>query len=302
MIHINPQSVLFELLRMQAENEIVEFKEAKESFSFEEIGEYFCALSNEANLNGKTEGWLVFGVRDSDHTVLGTNYRPSRPNLDSLKSEVARHTTGNLTFIEIYEVDYLEENTKKIYRVIMFQIPPACKGIPVAWKGHYYGRDGESLSALNLGEIERIRSQATREDWSSVICHDATISDLYSEAIKVARDNFKIKNRHLISEIDTWTDQIFLNKAKLTINGQITRTAILLLGKPEASHYLAPSIAKISWVLKDKTNIEKDYQHFECPFLLSLDKVFGRIRNLKYRYIKEGSLFPEKLIDTILRL
>jgi ATP-dependent DNA helicase RecG len=41
----------------------------------------------------------------------------------------------------------------------MFQIPAAPRGIPVAWEGHYYGRDGESLGALNIQEIEQIRNQ-----------------------------------------------------------------------------------------------------------------------------------------------
>jgi ATP-dependent DNA helicase RecG len=29
----------------------------------------------------------------------------------------------------------------------------------------------------------------------------------------------------------------------------------------------------------------KDYQHFSCPFILSVDEVYNKIRNLKYRYI-----------------
>jgi hypothetical protein len=40
--------------------------------------------------------------------------------------------------------------------MIMFQIPDAPKGIPVAWEGHYYGRDGESIGALNLQDIDRL--------------------------------------------------------------------------------------------------------------------------------------------------
>jgi ATP-dependent DNA helicase RecG len=54
-------------------------------------------------------------------------------------------------------------------RVIMFQIPAAPRGIPVAWEGHYYGRDGESLGALNIQEIEQIRNQDREYDWSAQI-------------------------------------------------------------------------------------------------------------------------------------
>jgi len=69
----------------------------------------------------------------------------------------------------------------------------------------------------------------------------------------------------------------------------------LLLGKPESEHYLTPAIARISWILKDRDNIAKDYEHFSCPFLLSVDEVFNKIRNLKYRYLREGTLFPEEV-------
>ena len=45
------------------ESEVVEFKEAKTNYSFNEIGKYFSALSNEANIRGFQEAWLVFGIQ-----------------------------------------------------------------------------------------------------------------------------------------------------------------------------------------------------------------------------------------------
>ena len=44
------------------EDEVVEFKEAHTSYSFKDIGKYFSALGNEANIRGKKEAWLIFGV------------------------------------------------------------------------------------------------------------------------------------------------------------------------------------------------------------------------------------------------
>ncbi len=151
------------------------------------------------------------------------------------------------------------------------------------------------MSPLNLEEIERIRKQATRVDWSAGICHVATINDLDTVAIIAARDNFKIKNPRLVPEVDGWDAITFLNKAKVAINGQLTRTAIILLGKPEAEHHISPAIARITWVLKDKDNVEKDYQHFTCPFIIAVNEVYGKIRNLKYRYIKDDTLFPDEV-------
>lgn len=95
--------------------------------------------------------------------------------------------------------------------------------------------------------------------------------------------------------VDSWDDLTFLNKAKLTIGRQITNTAILLLGRNESDHFISPTVAKISWILKDDKNIEKDYEHFRPPFILNTDAVLSKIRNLKYRYLPEHTLFPIKI-------
>ena len=55
---------LTELRSLPAETEVVEFKEAKNGYDFTKLGKYFSALCNEANLKGKSEAWLVFGVEN----------------------------------------------------------------------------------------------------------------------------------------------------------------------------------------------------------------------------------------------
>lgn len=280
---------LNDLRSMKSENEVVEFKEAKNDYSFEKVGKYFSALANEANLKTIKHAWLVFGVHDKTHQIVGSNYRTVERALESLKKEIADKTTNRITFVEIHEL-MLPEG-----RVLMFQIPAAPKGLPIAWEGHYYGRDGESLSPLNLEEIERIRSHGAERDWSAGICYDATLDDLSQDAILKARSAFKTKNPKLADEIDGWDDLTFLNKAKVCIKGKITRAAIILLGKEEAEHFISPATCKISWVLKDRDNIEKDYQHFSCPLILSTEAVYGKIRNLKYRYLPDGTLFPDEV-------
>ncbi len=283
------KNILKDLRNLSFETEVVEFKEAKNGFDFSKLGKYFSALSNEANLMGKPHAWLVFGIEDKKHKIIGSQYRSNRKKLDNLKSEIANKTTNRITFIEIHELDLPEG------RVVMFQIPAAPKGFPVAFNGHYYGRDGEDLVPLNLEEIERIRAQATTEDWSAAIVSDASMEDLDKEALSLARKNFKNKFPEKAAEVDQWNDITFLNKAKITIKGKITRTAILLLGKEESEHFINPTEAKIRWLLKDTNGNDKDYAIFSCPFLLAVDKVYEKIRNLKYRYLQEGTLFPEEV-------
>ncbi|GJQ22875.1 transcriptional regulator [Candidatus Brocadia sapporoensis] len=283
------KKLLDEFVALPSETEWLEFKEAKDNYDFHKLGEYFSALSNEANLKGKPSGWLIFGIDNKTRNIVGTRYRPHRNSLDSLKLEIANKTTNRITFMEIHELHLTEG------RVIMFQIPAAPKGIPIAWEGHYYGRDGQSIGALNIQEIEQIRNQVKDYDWSAQICDGATIQELDPNAIIKAREKYKEKFPQKAQEVDKWDDIAFLNKSKVTIQDKITRTAIILLGKEESEHFLSPSIAKISWVLKDENDWEKDYEHFGPPFLLNSDAVYSKIRNLKYRYLLKNTLFPTEI-------
>lgn len=284
----DPAAKLAALLALPAENELVEFKEAKNTYDFTKLGKYFSALCNEANLKHRPSAWLVFGI-NNDRQVVGSNFRLARKDLDHLKEEIGDKTTNRISFVEIHEVAHPQG------RVLLLEIPAAPKGLPVAFEGHYYGRDGEALSPLNLEEIERIRAQSMVEDWSAVVVPDAGLTDLDEEALAVARRNFKSKFPDKAAEVDAWDDATFLNKAKLTIKGNITRAALLLLGREEAEHFLLPAEAKIRWLLKDHQGNDRDYALFGMPLLLAVDKVYAKIRNLKYRYIRDGTLFPDEI-------
>jgi ATP-dependent DNA helicase RecG len=285
---IEAEEILQQLLIEGYENEIVEFKEAKNNFDTDDLGQYFSALSNEANLKDVKQAWLVFGIRN-DQSIVGSNYRLGKANLDKIKKEIANHTSENISFREVYEVIHNDK------RVLLFEIPCTPQGIPMAWKGHYYGRAGESLHPLNLEKIERIRTQNRNFDWSAQIIEGATLEDLSIEAIAKARELYKSKNMHLSMEVDSWSDILFLNKIRVCIKGRITNSALLLLGKIESEHFIHPATAKISWILRDKDNISKDYIHFACPLLLNVQSIYQKIRNLKYRYLSEGTLFPEEV-------
>ena len=92
--------VLFSLID-NWEEEIIEFKEAgKNIFKLSEIGQYFSAISNEANLQGLQYGWLIFGVRNKDRKIVGSDYRNTQ-GLNTLKNEIASNTTGGISFIGV---------------------------------------------------------------------------------------------------------------------------------------------------------------------------------------------------------
>lgn len=282
---------MFEKLRYHYEDEVIEFKKAENNFDFDDLGKYFSALSNEANLRNQEFAWLVFGVHDKTREVVGTSYKNSSVCLQRLKQDLAQHTIGNNTFREIFDLQIEGK------RILLFQIPAAPNGIPIAWKGHFYGRHGESLVALDMNKYDEIRRQTIVKDWSSIIIPEATIEDLDKAAIVKARIEFKKRNPKYNEEVDEWSDAMFLNKAKLTKGGKITNATIVLLGKEESEHFINPAVAKIRWNLKTLDNQDKDFEIFSIPFLLAVEEVFKKIRNLKLRYIlDEKSLFPEELL------
>jgi ATP-dependent DNA helicase RecG len=63
-----------ELCKLPRETEWVEFKENNtESHS---VGAYLSALSNAAAIEGKAHAYLLWGVRDADHALVGTRFDP----------------------------------------------------------------------------------------------------------------------------------------------------------------------------------------------------------------------------------
>lgn len=87
------QTKLTEFLLLPAETEWIEFKEAKTNLDFDDLGRYFSALSNEANLKAQASGWLVLGISNKPpRQIVGSSYRLQAPGLDKLKAEIAKHT------------------------------------------------------------------------------------------------------------------------------------------------------------------------------------------------------------------
>jgi len=274
---------LLQSLIARWENETVEFKNVGDSYSTSDIGKYFSALANEANLRGHERGWLVFGVDNKSRKVAGSDYRENTERLHSLKHQIAEEAEPSITFREIHELAH--ENG----RVILFEIPAAPKGIPISWKGHYYARAGESLMALSIDKQDAIRAQSLATDWSAGIVSGSGLRDLDPAAISAAREAFVLKyaNRFSAGEVAGWSDAAFLDRAKITIDGAITRTALLLLGRTESTHHLLPHPVQITWKLEGE---ERAYEHFSAPFFLNTGAVYRKIRNIQMRILPEDQL------------
>ncbi len=282
---------IFTRLWKHGENEVVEFKKAETNFDIDELGKYFSALSNEANLREREFGWIVFGVWDKKQEIVGTSFKNGEVALNKLKQDMSQHTTDGLIFREIIP---LEVEGK---RVLLFKVPATPRNIVMKWKGIAYGRDGESLKPLNQAKQDEIRRQAPILDWTAQLVPNATIDDLDELAIATARIMYKKVHKSSIpaEEIDSWTVEEFLANSRVMRDGQLTRAAILLLGKPLSLQKIHPAVAQITWTWEDKDETVIDYEHFTIPFILTVDKVLAKIRNKTMRELPGGTLFPDTM-------
>lgn len=273
------------------ESEVVEFKKAENNFDFDDLGRYFSALSNEANLRGLEFAWLVFGYDEKKHLIVGTSYKNGEGALNNLKHDFAQHATDGQTFREIVPVVVDGK------RILMFKIPASPRNIVMKWKGIAYGRDGESLKPLNQSKQDEIRRQPPEPDWSAEIVPNVTIADLDELALAKARIMYKKVHSATIpgSEVDEWSVEEFLSHSEMMRNGMITRAAILLLGKPMALQKIHPTNAQITWIWKDAEGEVVDYEHYTIPYILTVDKIFSRIRNKTMRELPGGTLFPDTM-------
>ncbi len=272
------------------ENEACEWKEfkfLKHSFASASGTDIISYVSAIANMEG---GYLVIGVEDNTREIVGIqdfhNYNTQNSKLKIIER------CANINSEKLHIEEFVTYDTNKT--VWVFHIPKHLPRLIVYAHSKAWQRIEDSLTELKKERQDAILKEQinTNEDWSAQIVPTATLDDLDPEAIAKARIEYKEKNPRKTNECDTWDTITFLNKAKITLRGQITNTALLLLGKEESSFLLGPSVAKISWILKDEHNVEKDYEHFGIPFLLNSSEVFNRIRNLTYRYLKNDSLFP----------
>ena len=275
--------LLSELVAYPAETPWLEFKMGKGSITNDQIGEYISAMSNGATISNNPFGYLVWGVEDGAHNIKGTNFSFAGAKEGNQDLELwLRNLLHPKINFEIFEFKHEAKH------IVMLRIPSA-KAEPTHFKKVPYIRIGSNKTDLrNHPNYVRIIYNSL-SDWSANILEKATLNDLDVEAIKVAREKFKEKSTRtsFYNEIDNWDILTFLDKAKITINGKITNTALILLGKEESSHYLLPAISEITWKLETE---EKAYEHFGTPLLLNTTKILQNIRNVKYKFFPDNEL------------
>lgn len=266
-----------------------EFKSLKSSISARQGEDLISYISSISNMEG---GNIILGIEDKTLKIIGIQDFHDY-NIDNIKYRILGNCT-NLSSEGFDIVEYITSDTNKIVWIV--KVPKHQFRLPVYAHKKAWQRIGDNLVPMTKERLDNILNESLIiEDWSKKIIEGVSIEDLDEKAIKKARKEFIKRNPKYIDEIEKWDNIKFLDKAKLTIKGKITRTCFILLGKEEEEHYL-DSAVKIRWNLKTLENQDKDFEIFSIPLILSVDEIYKKIRNLKYRYLREGTLFPDEVL------
>ena len=137
-------------LSVPAENENLEFKEASQSYTIDDVLKYCVALSNEGG------GHFILGVTNTPpRQIISTRAFASEKQLNKLKLSIVDQLHIRVNIHEIIHSDG---------RVLVFEIPPRPTAQPLDFNGRYLMRAGESVVAMTPDHLKNIFEESS-EDW-----------------------------------------------------------------------------------------------------------------------------------------
>lgn len=263
-------TVSIEELLNGKEGENIQFKEAKNRFSFNDAAQCCCAL---ANCGG---GKLVLGISDErPRKVVGSKAfdQPERTRkglIDKLK-----------IMIDFQLYDYQGK------RVLVFDVASRPLGLPVQADGVAWWYEGDSLIPMP----EEIRRKIYAEagfDFSGSICPAASLHDLDEAAIELFRNKWVEKSgRRQIKSLST--EQLLHDCEAITDDG-VTYAALALFGKRESlGKYLPQAEIIFEYRSSDASGPASQREEFRVGFFACYNRLWELInlRNDKQHY-QEG--------------
>ncbi len=275
--------------RYPTENERHEWKEwtsLKSNVSGrkgEDLVSYISAL---ANLDG---GCVVIGAEDGTLQVTGISEFATYTAENVIHRILGK--TPNLPSMGLHVEQRCASDTGAV--VWLVHVPRHAPRQPVHAHDKAWQRDGDALTELRADRLNAILAEPlSGQDWTAGLVPEASLNDLDEAALLLARKQFAAKNsqERWATEIAQWSSAEFLDRAKLSASGVLTRAALLLLGKPESTHRLGRS-AEIVWRLLD----ERAAQPFHPPFLLTSTALLRQVRNPNIKLFPATSLLAVEL-------
>ncbi|MBI5647501.1 MAG: putative DNA binding domain-containing protein [Ignavibacteriae bacterium] len=139
-----------------AEDEHLEFKEAKIQFDTDKLLRYCVALANEGG------GHLILGVSDRPpRKVVSTNAFSALKDLNSIKAHIVSQLHIRVNVTELFHPDG---------RVLVFDIPSRPAGFPIDYNAVHFMRVGEEVRKMTHDQLRRVFAEGTL-DWFSQAAH-----------------------------------------------------------------------------------------------------------------------------------
>lgn len=250
-----------------AENEHIEFKEAKEQIDTRDVIDYCVALANEGGGN------LILGVSNKKpRRIVGSK---ACRNIHRIKESILAALRCRVEIHEIHTSDG---------RVVVITIPSRPVGQPLHHNGRYLMRSGESLVPMTADRLKAIFDEVKR-DFSAEICRRATVDDLDNQTL--ARFRRMWANDSGREEIGSIPDEQLLRDSELLTDEGITFAALILFGTNNAfGKHL--SNGELTYEYRsDRSAIEPDFRRdFREGFFHYLDELWAVIdaRNTVAKY------------------
>ena len=259
------------------EDERLEFKEAKTQFDSDRLTRYCVALANEGG------GHMVLGVSDKfPRRVVGTQ---AFRDLAALKRNQSQRVRLR---IDATEFDHADG------RVVVITVPSRPIGNPIEYRGAYWMRRGEDLVAMSADALKQIFDEG-QPDYSAEICRNATLVDLDEVAIEKLRELWLASSGN--AALKGMDAAQLLEDAELTINGQVTYAALILLGSHKGlGRHLAQAETIFEYRSSEANIAYGQRREFRQGFLTFIDELWELINLRNEVHLFQDGLFRHEIL------
>lgn len=282
-----------ELQQLQESEDKIEFKEAKNNFSFagsnhtDQTERRKCYLGYVVALANEGGGKLVMGMKDkTPHEVVGSDFAEGK--VGDLTDETYKRLGIRVRTEELWE-------DKK--RVLIIHIPTRPVGKLLKFEGVPLMRTGESLRNMSDEEMFAILSEQ-EPDFSAKICEGLAIADLDDTAIQKMRESYSQKQNN--PQFLSLSKEQLLTDLKLLVENKLNFAALILLGKKEIIQQKLPQ-SKIVWEYRNtESQIHHDAREsIEEPLFIGIDKIWQLINQpaLNRKYPVQSGAYIFDLYD-----
>jgi len=249
------------------EDEHVEFKEARNTFEFDNLVKYACAI---ANCGG---GKIVLGVTDR---------RPRQVVGSAAFEQPERTRNGLMEKLRIRIGFELHEQDGK--RVLVFNIAGRPTGLPVQADGTAWWRSGDMLVPMPP-DVQRDIYAESGHDFSGDACPKATLADLDETAIAAFRENWIRKTGN--QRLKQLSNEQLLRDCEAVTDEGVTYAALILFGKHASlGRFLPQSETIFEYRSSEASGPAQQREEFRIGFFAFHNRIWElvNLRNDKQHY------------------